>query len=335
RHLFASLVSSIISLSSSSQMVVQLCPLAIRPELYITDERPPYGPLNAFIYTKSKPHVLLTSKKCCRRQREISLWIEGVAGQDTRNFHYAGSFNQAMYFYREKNSDFEPDLLIEWNVVNMRMQGIRAAEHPNVLFFHRQPYYLIRTGPEICQIRHFELHRPPINVNYKPLPLKNPMLLYKDGTLFILRKGSDERLLEASKNIVDIQHPLLNNECTAFVDADEPVIYVSLHSNAKLMIINAKSFGIQIVELGLGVDIRYASRGLLIFAEVFHTAPYTNLSFGQLEDRYWKVAKSLFNDTISLMYISANFESRKTTHQRPGQFASVRNLWDGQARIGE
>ncbi|GMS88374.1 hypothetical protein PENTCL1PPCAC_10549, partial [Pristionchus entomophagus] len=110
--------------------------------------------MGLYIFTISEPHVLLSSKWSSTIPRKLSIHIAGIPNQVSEKLHYAGShnngelfFERGMYFYTKKAGLlFEQNyILINMNVFNMYCQPrMRETESPNVIFFHRQPYYLLR-----------------------------------------------------------------------------------------------------------------------------------------------------------------------------------------------
>lgn len=190
-----------------------------------------------------------------------------------------------MYFYHRKDTlVFEEYELFTLDVQSQCFRMVQEIESGTVMFFHRHPYYLHKTGvfSSTWNIKHFDPSEQPIPVNLNGVSMDNSLLLFKNDKMFIFRNGDVER--SERGNVVVIQHPDLNSECTAYCDDfDLTTIYVSLSKKPELFIVQTDTLAMEIIPLPEILDIRYVNRGLLIFA-----IAKSKLLVGQLPDLYCK-----------------------------------------------
>ncbi|GMR41314.1 hypothetical protein PMAYCL1PPCAC_11509, partial [Pristionchus mayeri] len=255
-------------------------PLNNRPDLFFK------GP-EGIIYTEGEQHVLLFSQS---REMTVSLPVTNAASP---LLHYAGCLFGS-YFYTKKKGLFRDlnYLLVRVDLQLLTYRVLRETDSSSVIFFHRQPYYLVRYGilSNTWLVKHFENIDEPEQVNLSGISLDDSLLIYKDDKMVVLRKGRRE-WSEVAENVLVIQHPDLDSKCTAFTDRGEANIYVAFSTKAELMILDTDSFAMETVPLPDVVDIRWASSEEIIFACV----QSSELSVVRLPDRYWK-SKSLMED---------------------------------------
>ncbi|GMS88378.1 hypothetical protein PENTCL1PPCAC_10553 [Pristionchus entomophagus] len=277
-------------------MAMQLQDLSDRPEMYhVVNNAENGGKLNGVIFTRTIPRVMISSPSRSGIPREISITVKDLPNK----LHYAGSDLHGVYFYTK-----QARVLFEQNfrLFNIHYQGSnlwydRETESTSVTFFHRQPYYLLRSGmiTSSWMIKHFDEQREPIAVNLSGIFLDNALLIYKNQKLFILFKDTIELRERKDKNIVIIQDPDLDKECTAYTGLGNSLIYISLSTVAILMILNTETLAVEKIRLPRILDVRFAQNGELIFAEV-QEQKSTRLSVLKLKDRYWKTTVNMEED---------------------------------------
>ncbi|GMS97201.1 hypothetical protein PENTCL1PPCAC_19376, partial [Pristionchus entomophagus] len=260
----------------------ELQPLSARPELFMRND---FG----VTYTQMQPRVLLSSDSSFQNSREITINVDGVTGAASSELHYAGNgkIEDAMYYYTKKAGlIFEPGYLLIKMELLVPMYRIGDTPSANVTFFHRQPYYLLRTGmfTTSWKITHFDHVQNSKSVDLKGICLNDALFIYKEEKMFIFRQGTKERS-EVNDNVVIIQHPWLDMNCTAYADDWDPIIYIAFSTEPQLMVVNAETLAIDTVLLPSILDIRHATSGQLIFN--CDTPEGSALRVGQLDLKYW------------------------------------------------
>ncbi|GMR30594.1 hypothetical protein PMAYCL1PPCAC_00789, partial [Pristionchus mayeri] len=175
-----------------------------RPDLFF---KSPEG----IIFTERQPHVLLASPP---KELTISLRIPNSASPI---LHYAGCLFGSYFYTRKRGLFRDLNYLLVWVDLQMlTFRVLRETDSSSALFFHRQPYYLERSGilSSAWLVMHFENIDEPMHVNLSGLSLDDSWMIYKDYKMFILRKGKRE-WREATENVIVVQHPDLDNKCVS------------------------------------------------------------------------------------------------------------------------
>ncbi|GMS88377.1 hypothetical protein PENTCL1PPCAC_10552, partial [Pristionchus entomophagus] len=127
--------------------------------------------------------------------------------------------------------------------------------------------------------------------------------------LFIFRNGKKERS-EVNDNVVIVQHPNLDMNCTAYADDWNPTIYVAFSTEPELMILHAETLALETIPLPGILDIRHATSGQLIFNCA--SPGGSELRVGQLDPKYW-MSKELLQ-----MHLSKTAKELETVRLREG-----------------
>ncbi|GMR41328.1 hypothetical protein PMAYCL1PPCAC_11523 [Pristionchus mayeri] len=297
-------------------MALQLSPLNSRPELFIVNV--------SGIYTTAEPRTMLSSfntplQRVASAPTEIAIRVNAPEAWNCAHYAGNGAVMNPMYFYAKKSGLFfnQNYLLISGDLTGFDMIVIRETESPNVNMFHRQPYYLLKSGvfTTTWSIKHFAHNEPPMSVDLSGMALEEALLMRKDDKLFILCQGLKKERIE-TENIVMIRHPELDSNCTAYADDWDGRIYVALSTKPELLIIDTETLAIQSVRLPEILDIRHAASGILIFASI--SPEDKELKVGQLEERYWMPK--------SLLIMQLNRTTRQLEESRIRERVAVETL---------
>ncbi|GMT19538.1 hypothetical protein PFISCL1PPCAC_10835 [Pristionchus fissidentatus] len=230
----------------------------------------------------SNPPIILSVKRMGDPERGLS-----ATTNDGNNVaHYAGTVDGLMFFYATQPGLLFNDLPILMHLTTHQAQltQIRKAESSNVQFFHRQPYYLNKTGILTTKWHLHNFQRPdPVEIELNGISITDSILIYHRKLIILLRNGEKDKRWRENEQVTIVTNPRLNKDCTVYTGDHLDHLFISLSNEPAILVFTPQNMAMESIKLPECMDIRCVHEGTMIGVSEFDDILY---SF-KLENRLW------------------------------------------------